>query len=82
MGRLYHRLADADQNVEELGEEVEALAESRAIMRVEIHETHCQVCVFHPRLLSSLEETGRGGGWCLYSRFGITPVVALGELRC
>lgn len=45
--RLYRSLADADQNVEELEEEVEALAESRANMRVEIHEAHCQVRASH-----------------------------------
>lgn len=41
--RLQAELADAEENMEELEEEVEALMDSRAKMRVEIHEAHCQV---------------------------------------
>lgn len=34
---------DAEQSIEELEEEVGALAGSKAKMRVEVHEAHCQV---------------------------------------
>ncbi|CAM9674223.1 unnamed protein product, partial [Ectocarpus fasciculatus] len=40
---LHHDLVDAEQNIEELEEEVGALAESRVKMRVEVHEAHCQI---------------------------------------
>lgn len=47
MGRLYHDLADADESMEELEEEVDSLVEIKAKMRVEIHEAHCQVFFFY-----------------------------------
>ncbi|CAM9477034.1 unnamed protein product, partial [Ectocarpus sp. 12 AP-2014] len=40
---LHDDLVDAEQNIEELEEEVGALAESRAKMRVEVHEAHYQI---------------------------------------
>ncbi|CAN0484247.1 unnamed protein product, partial [Ectocarpus sp. 12 AP-2014] len=40
---LHHDLVDAEQNIEELEEEVGALAESRVKIRVEVHEAHCQI---------------------------------------
>lgn len=44
--RLQVELADSEENADELEEEVETLMESRAKMRVEIHEAHCQVSVW------------------------------------
>ncbi len=41
--RLQAELADAEENMEEMEQEVEALMDSRAKMRVEIHDAHCQV---------------------------------------
>lgn len=45
--RLHRNLADADESMAELEDEVDALVENRARMRVEIHDAHCQVrCVY------------------------------------
>lgn len=46
MDLLHNELVNAQESADELEEEMEELLDSRAKMRVEVHEAHCQVGTF------------------------------------